>query len=264
MMTLQYARLLSCALLAALMGWTSSAFAAASFDVEFINSPPVTMTAPPAPTPLNLDQTFSVTSGTGHAIIHDGPGRVVLGGLVQANAGTGGAAGLTENLEDVLLFSGLSGPTAITFHLLVDGNVLVPVHGISDLAVFGAFIAPAVTMNITADTVIGPCVSPGCVHVPLDTPTPISLDITGTEMETNGVPQDLVLSMQLGAIQGSLLDFLHSAILVVDLPLGASVTSDGGFAATGAVSSMPEPSSLMILGLATLVLAASLYRRRAM
>src|SRR5215472_2684229 len=127
MMTLQCARLLGCALLAALMGWTSSAFAAASFDVEFINSPPVTLTAPPAPTPLNLDQTFFVASGTGHAIIHDGPGRAVLGGLAQANVDAGGAAGLTENLEDVLHFSGMPGPTPITFRLLVDGSVLVPV-----------------------------------------------------------------------------------------------------------------------------------------
>ena len=171
---------------------------------------------------------------------------------------------MTENLEDVLHFSGLPGPTPITFRLLVDGSVLVPMHGISDLAVFGTFFAPAVTMNITADTVIGPCVFPGCVQVPLDTPTPISFDITGTKMETNSIPQDLVLSMQLGAIQGTLLDFLHSAILVVDLPPGVSVTSDGGFAAVGTSPSIPEPSSLMILGSATLVLAASLYRRRAM
>ena len=149
-MTLEHARLLRCALLAAQMGWTPLALAAASLDVEFINTPSVTMTAPPAPTPLSLDQTFSVASGSGHAIIHDAPGKLELGGLVQANAGGAGAAGLTEDLEDVLRFSGLPGPTLITFHWLVDGSVRVPVHGISDLAVFGTFFAPVATMNITA------------------------------------------------------------------------------------------------------------------
>jgi hypothetical protein len=113
-MTLERARLLGCALLAAQMGWTPLALTAASLDVEFINTPSVTMTAPPAPTPLSLDQTFSVASGSGHAIIHDAPGKLELGGLVQANAGGAGTAGLTEDLEDVLRFSGLPGPTPIT------------------------------------------------------------------------------------------------------------------------------------------------------
>jgi hypothetical protein len=247
--------LLGYAVFAVLTGWTSPAAAAASIGVMFPDNPPVNITAPPAPTPLSFDQSFVATGGTGHAIIHDGPGQIVLGGEVQAGAVVG--ATLFEQLEDVLHFANLPGPTPVTFHWLVDGTVLVPVHGISNLAVFNsAFISPVVTLNITADS------CSGCFQVPVGTPTPVSLDISGTKVETNGVPQDIVLSMQLSAIDDTLLDFLHSAVLVIDLPPGVSVTSDGGFAATGTLPSVAEPSSLMILGSA-LVLAASLYRRKA-
>jgi len=54
--------------------------------------------------------------------------------------------------------------------------------------------------------------------------------------------------MQLSAIDGTLLDFLHSARLPIDLPPSVSVTSDGGFLATGSTLSVPEPSSLLMPG----------------
>jgi hypothetical protein len=145
-------RLVGCVGTAAAVGWVSPAEAAASVRVMFPDNPPVTITAPPAPIPLSLDQTFSATGGTGHAILKDGPSQIVLKGLVQAPVN---GATLFEELNDVLHFSNLAGPTPISFHFVVDGTVVVPVTGISELAVFNnAFISPGVTMGITANRAV--------------------------------------------------------------------------------------------------------------
>ena len=66
--------------------------------------------------------------------------------------------------------------------------------------------------------------------------------------------------MQLSAIDGTVLDFLHSAHLLIELPPGVSVTSDGGFLATGSTPYVPEPSSLLMLGSAASFLSLLLRR----
>ena len=125
-------------------------------------------------------------------------------------------------------------------------------------AVFNnAFISPGVTVNITADSCQG-VPFPSCFQVPVETPTPLSLDLVGAVTETNSVPQAIDLEMQLSAVDGSLLDFLHSARLAIDLPPGVSVTSDGGFSAVGATPGVPEPSSALLLAAGLGLLAALL------
>ena len=135
--------------------------------------------------------------------------------------------------------------------------------GISDLAVFNnAFISPGVTLNITANSCDG-VPFPSCFQVPVDTPTPVSLDLAGTITETDSVPQAIDLTMQLSASDGSLLDFLHSARLVIDLPPSVSVTSDGGLSVVGPAPGVPEPSSALLLAAGLGLLAVRLRRVRA-
>jgi hypothetical protein len=253
-------RLFGCAGIVAAMGSASPAGATASISTMFPDNPSVTITTPPAATPLTLDQTFSSPGGTGHAIIQDGPSQIILEGEVQAAPVNG--ATLFQEVQDQLHFTNLAGPTTITFHLLVDGTVLVPATGISDLAVFNdAFISPGVTMNITANS-CGGVPFPSCFQVPVNTPTAVFLDLAGTVTETNSVPQAIDLEMQLSAIDGSLLDFLDPR-LVIDLPPGVSVTSDGGLSAVGSAPGVPEPSSGLLLAAGLGLLAAALQRARA-
>jgi hypothetical protein len=67
--------------------------------------------------------------------------------------------------------------------------------------------------------------------------------------------------MRLAPSEGAQFDFLDTAQLVIDLPPGVSVTSDGGFFAQGA-SIVPEPSTwaMMLIGFAGLAVMG--YRRR--
>jgi len=255
-------RLLGCAAIAA-VGWASPVGATASISVGFPDNPPVNLTAPPAPTPLSLDQTFSARVGTARVVIQDGPSQMILAGEVQSVVTPLGGATLGESLEDVLHFSNLPGPTPITFNFLVDGTVLVPTPDFNDLVVFGDDLSPAVTMNITANS-CGGVPFPRCLLVPVNTPTPVQLDIVDTVTVTNGLPQNIALSMQLNAVEGALLDFLDPR-LVIDLPPGVSVTSDGGFSAVGPTPTpgVPEPSSALLLAAALGLLAAALRRVRA-
>ena len=194
-------RLLGCAAIAA-VGWASPVGATASISVGFPDNPPVNITAPPAPTPLSLDQTFSARVGTARVVIQDGPSQMILAGEVQSVVTPVGGATLGESLEDVLHFSNLPGPTPITFNFLVDGTVLVPTPDFNDLVVFGDDLSPAVTMNITANS-CGGVPFPRCLLVPVNTPTPVQLDIVDTVTVTNGLPQNIALSMQLSAVEGS-------------------------------------------------------------
>src|SRR5215831_1341886 len=255
-------RLLGCAAIAA-VGWASPVGATASISVGFPDNPPVNLTAPPAPTPLSLDQTFSARVGTARVVIQDGPSQMILAGEVQSVVTPLGGATLGESLEDVLHFSNLPGLTPITFNFLVDGTVLVPAPDFNDLVVFGDDLSPAVTMNITANS-CGGVPFPRCLLVPVNTPTPVQLDIVDTVTVTNGLPQNIALSMQLNAVEGALLDFLDPR-LVIDLPPGVSVTSDGGFSAVGPTPTpgVPEPSSALLLAAALGLLAAALRRVRA-
>ena len=194
-------RLLGCAAIAA-VGWASPVGATASISVGFPDNPPVNITAPPAPTPLSLDQTFSARVGTARVVIQDGPSQMILAGEVQSVVTPVGGATLGESLEDVLHFSNLPGPTPITFNFLVDGTVLVPTPDFNDLVVFGDDLSPAVTMNITANS-CGGVPFPRCLLLPVNTPTPVQLDIVDTVTVTNGLPQNIALSMQLSAVEGS-------------------------------------------------------------
>ena len=80
--------------------------------------------------------------------------------------------------------------------------------------------------------------------------------------ETNNVAQAIDLTMQLSAIDGTLLDFLDSARLVIDLPPGASVTSDGGLSVVGPAPGVPEPSSALLLAAGLGLLGAARRQSR--
>jgi hypothetical protein len=73
---------------------------------------------------------------------------------------------------------------------------------------------------------------------------------------SNGTSLDFALEMQLFGLQGAELDFLNTASLVFNLPIGASVTSTGGLSEVGVVAS-PEPRSVLIVGFPMLLLWGS-------
>jgi hypothetical protein len=164
--------------------------------------------------------------------------------------------GIPEELKDVLHFQNLSGPTPIGVHLLVHGTVLIPFSGNGGTINVGAELETsggAVTslstgaVNPTTES-CGGVSFPACFQVPEDMLTPLDLDFSGVMVVTGDAFLDL--EMQLHAfgnpVAGTDLDFLHTARLVLDLPPGVSVTSDGGFSAAGGAA-IPEPSSALPL-----------------
>jgi hypothetical protein len=237
---------------------------AESIRSEILDAPLVIVSSPP----FFLDRTFidPTTGNAGsseHAII-DLP-NMEMKGLTQA--GPRGSATLFDSISDTLHWQGLpTGGLPVTYRLIADGTGFIPssIPGIGPAQIDEVLglrmaIGPGGgTGNPNPDFAFTNVPNaPGSVTP--DMTFPIHEEASLTRTEVNG-PVSMLLSLRLASIEGSSFDFLNTVKLVIDLPPGSSVTSDGGFFQASAV---PEPSSLVLIAAgASVALLAHLARRR--
>jgi hypothetical protein len=239
---------------------------AAMVRSDILNAPTVIVTT----SPFHIDRSFTdPLSGSYHVIIDD-PTMEMKAKVVAAACAPPCAiesASLADSIDDTLHFKGLAAAgQPIRFHLIVDGTGFIPssIPGFGPTDITEQLIA---NLNMTGTPVVGvdnasintnyqnfgASVPPLRFEEPADTPFDIFWDLTATRTEFNGVDQPFDANMRLLPSEGAQFDFLDTAQLVIDLPHGVSVTSDGGFSATGA-GIVPEPSTwaMLLLGFAGL------------
>ena len=173
----------------------------------------------------------------------DLPHGLMRGRIDSAPPG-GGTFQLGVTSGDTLRFSGLpAGGAEVTFHLRADGTVTLP-PDVGNAAIRLVVNGGGGTGQPVVDE--GYTTNPGTagIHILPNVPFPVHLDAFSILPENNIAPQNFDTFFTIAGVNGASLDFSNTVHLSVDLPPGASVTSDSGFPQPAAV---PESSTYGLL-----------------
>jgi hypothetical protein len=231
--------------------------------------------APPLTPPLVIDKTFSVLQvGNGRASVDSGQQlmRASFSTPVARNPDGSiynlGVYGIEAKLTDHFVFGNAAVGQIIPMKFIASGTMTLPAtdiqgDNITGTAQVSVSSLPGITGTLFDQVALTtspgaalqgiPLVMPGTIPVDLLTDFSFKLDAT--------LARDITFDLRISGGNGAALDFSHTAQVIFDLPPGVTVTSDGGFFESGPLET-PEPSSIVSLGLALILLGAISWRRR--
>jgi hypothetical protein len=229
-------------------------------------------TAPPLTPPLMLDKSFSVDRfGDGRAFVISGP-RAILGASMETPMARNpdgsilnlGAYQVEAKLTDTYTFSGTGSP--FHGHFNAHGTMTLPPTDIQGDGIVGTatiIVGAPPGSGIKLFDQVSLTTSPGDAGLPgvtLVDPGTIPVDLS-TDFVINPAngPMEFSFDLRLSGVNGAALDVAHTAEVTFDLPPGVTVTSLGGFQGATAV---PEPASILLAGVALVLLGASHLGRR--
>ena len=198
-----------------------------------------------------LDQSHADAQGSARGIVDLSAGT--LKAVASSNGSSG--AGIITLGTDRFTLGGLAfgTPVNLTAHLVADGTGLIQEDGASMQAMIqlGLFGGANTFQLLTFQS---------NNNAPLNQLFNIALSSNFNFTALSGTPFlfTYFLRLQSGNGAGSQLDFLNTARLTFDTPSGATLSSEGGFAA--AAVTVPEPATLLLT--ATGIAAMAALRRR--
>jgi hypothetical protein len=240
-----------------------------------LTSPGSNLTASPSPTPggltsvaLNLssygsamDVSASMATGTTHMYGYS------IGDNVPGPSGVDTNDASTIQFNDYLTFSVAGdGSDTITFNFALDGTI-----GNSTGPMFGNSWTMAVEENLGAGSLnwnSGASLSPDTANTAgwnafsFANNTQTGFNFTGTLTVTNGEVVPIQFIQQIACNNGTICDYSNTAQMSLILPSDVTYTSASGvFLTQQAESPVPEPSSLVLMGLAIAAIGCAQFRR---
>jgi hypothetical protein len=230
--------------------------------------------SPPTP-PLFIDRTFSVPHfGDGEAFVSSGltsglarmgarlgtpPARAPDGTVINA-----GSYQIDAILSDTYTFHSthprpLGTSTLIVGHFGGTGAMILPTvdaEGDGNAAVASVSVnSPGGGVSGTLFDQVALTSSPGTAltGIPLRDEGSYGVLLTtdfSFFIDPTNNSRDFTFDLRITGSNGAAVDFFDPAQVSFDLPPGVSVTSAGGFFQSGDLSSVPEPSTLALLGIA--------------
>ncbi len=192
--------------------------------------------------------TYSQSDATAWASVDAASGTLKAYAVSSAihNAYDASAGG---NISDYYTIHGPSSGASVSLsiYLTVGGSMSVPTTwnpaGGTPSAFFSASIRTSGTSleNPVYFEVL--CESGSCESQTVNHQLVLNADVI------EGIPFEVATGIGLGAFFGGTADFGSTAALSFDLPDGTWITSDGGYTQTDQPNTVPEPSTLLFVGL---------------
>jgi hypothetical protein len=207
-----------------------------------------------------VDVSASMASGTTHMYAYS------IGDNVPGPSGVTTDDASTIQFNDNLTFSVAGGGSdTITFNFELDGNI-----GNSTGAGFGNSwsMAAEETFGATSmDWQSGASLSPstsgtgGWIMSSFTNNTQTGFDFTGTFTVTNGEVVPIEFLQQVACNNGTICDYSNTAQMSLVLPSDVTYTSASGVFLTQTGSAVPEPGSMLLMGLGIVAVGCARFRR---